>query len=252
MSESTNPAPAHESPKSIQCQVVAPQELSAGQRQQMFGLMFDHYVDLDQDRFFADLDEKQSVVLLSDAADQVQGFTTLLRLDAEVRGRPVIGYYSGDTVISPEYWGEYGWLQTWSRHVFGLAERFPEIPAYWILLTATQRTYRILANCFVEHYPRFDRPTPQPVQETLDCLVRQKFPDEYLSELGIVRLSQPTPVRPERMAQSAATGLHDPVVRYFIERNPGYLQSDYLACITRLDRQNLTPLGHRVVNGGQA
>jgi hypothetical protein len=224
-----------------------PLQLTPMQRQQMYRLMSAHFSDVDPQQFAADLDEKQSAVLLCDLDDRVHGFTTLLRLDIEVDGQPIVGYYSGDTVIDPAYWGEHRWLRVWSRHVFGMAERLGGVPAYWVLLTATHRTYRIMASCFREHYPSHRSATPMSVQRTLDCLVRQRFPREYDRQRGIVRLDRAIPVRPERVHQATAAPLDDPVVRHFVDRNPGYLKSDYLACLTLISRANCTPLGLRIL-----
>ena len=213
----------------------------------MYELMSAHFADVNPLQFAADLDEKQSLVVLSDAEGHVRGFSTLMRLDVEVDGQPIVGYYSGDTVIDPAYWGNYQGFRVWLRHVVGMAERLDGVPAYWVLLTATHRSYRMLADCFREHYPCHRCATPAKLQRTLDALVRQKFSEEYDSPSGIVRLRRPIPVRPERIAQATASPLDDPVVRFFVDRNPGYINSDYLACIARVDRANCTRLGLRIL-----
>lgn len=233
----------------IRTDVVAPSDLSASARERMHRLMAGHFANVERDRFEQDLSEKDWVVVLSDASGRIQGFTTLALLETKEGGQTVLGFYSGDTVLAPEFWGEHGWLGVWSRHVFSEARKRPEKKSYWILLTATHRTYQFLPAFFQEFYPRGDRPTPPDWKRRLDAFVRLKFSEEYDAERGVVSLRYPTPVRNPKEVESGVPA-DDPYAQYFLQRNPGYLQGDFLACITEIHRSNTTRLGLRVLGSG--
>ena len=230
----------------VNSRVITPADLDPAQRERMHELMAHHFTNVTADQFDRDLSEKDWVVVISDHDDTIQGFTTLKLLEMEDEGERILGFYSGDTILSPEYWGERGWLSTWSRHVFLSAEKYPDATSYWILLTATHRTYQFLPGFFQEYYPRADHPMSARHQRILDTFVRMKFPEEYDASRGIVSLDRATPVRhPDEV--EAGVPANDPLAQYFIERNPGYLNGDFLACMTRISRENVTRLGWRVL-----
>lgn len=228
--------------------VVHPRELAASQRDRMYRLMDGHYMNVRPEQFFADLDEKNWVVVMADGEGIIQGFSAIALFEHVDDGRTTLGFYSGDTVLAPDYWGDTRWLGAWAKHVFSVAESRPECESYWILLAASHRIYRFLPGFFREYYPAPDRPMPEPWKERLDQFVRRKFLREYDPERGVVELAEPTPIR-HRDAYEAQIPLDDPHVRYFLEKNPGHLESNFLACISRLDRSNMTPAGLRFVAG---
>lgn len=230
----------------VNSSVITPSDLSAADHMRMHSLMLHHFTNISADQFERDLVEKDWVVIIKSDDDTIQGFTTLKQLEIEEEGKRVIGFYSGDTILSPEYWGERGWLTTWSRHVFLSAEQYPDATSYWILLTATHRTYQFLPAFFHEYYPDTDRQAGPREKRILDTFVRMKFPKEYDAHRGVVTLRDATPVRfPEEV--EAAVPLEDKYARRFVELNPGYLNGDFLACMTRINRNNVTRLGWRVL-----
>ncbi len=117
-------------------------------------------------------------------------------------------------------------------------------PLYWLLLTATHRTYRFMPTFLKQYYPREGVPTPPIVRERIEALVSRKFAGAFDAAHGIVRTQRPLAVRSERieMATSGITGKH---AAYFAHINPGYLQGDYLVCLADLSPGNRTRLGHR-------
>ena len=226
--------------------VVTPDQLTRYERQRMYAIMADHFVNVTLEAFDRDLSEKDWVIRILDASGEVQGFSTLKLLRHEDERGLYLGFYSGDTVLAPEFMSESQWLGTWARHVFGIAEAHPDHQSFWVLLTATHRTYRFLPGFFKEFHPDPDHPTPINRKGILDAFVVQKFPNEYDRDRGIVRLASPTPYRHADQVE-ASGGQHNRFNQYFRAINPGYIQSDFLCCLVAIDRSNVTPLGHRVL-----
>ena len=52
-------------------------------------------------------------------------------------------------------------------------------PLYWLLLTATHRTYRFLPTFLQEFYPRRDRAMPAEIAKRMDTLATAKFGVAY-------------------------------------------------------------------------
>lgn len=226
--------------------VVAPDDLTIGQRDRMFDLMSHYFDQVARPRFEADLHEKDSVVLIEDDTGVIQGFTTLRILWSTFQEEPIAAVYSGDTLLSPEYLGERGWLSTWARYVFARAKELPAQRVYWIFLAATYRSYQFLPGFFQEYYPHPDRPTPPAIAAIVEGFIRQKFDDPFDPASGIVSLREPTPYRDDQRIVSPIPP-DDPVARFFVARNPGYLSGDLLACITTIDPANVTRVGRRVL-----
>lgn len=225
-------------------------ELEPREREQMRALLQRYFEDVAPARFAADLDEKEWAVLLRDRAGQLQGFSTLMRLRASVDGRPVVGFFSGDTIIDREHWGGTALPRLWAQHVFALAAEVREARVFWFLISSGYKTYRFLPTFFRTFYPAYSAPTPPEMQRTLDALALLKFPDEYDPARGVVRLAQATPLR-AGVADLTPERRGDPHVAFFAAANPGHADGDELACLTEIAPSNLTPAGRRMLGLGR-
>lgn len=227
--------------------VTAPNELSAAERDRMYAIMCEHFLNVDRGTFDRDLTEKDWVVRMDDADGLLQGFTTLKLLRHREGNQEYLGFFSGDTVLSTDFASEGAWLGTWSRFVLSVAEQHPECRSYWVLLTATHRTYRILSTAYRVFIPDADRTAAETTheRELLNAFVRQKYPNEFNETTGIVSSNPPVPYRNAAEVE-ANNGDHNRHNRYFHSLNPGYLKGDFLCCLTELSRENLTALGRRI------
>jgi len=220
-------------------------EIDAKARARMFELMCAQFENVDREQFNRDLDEKDDVFLVTTPDGQVQGFSTLVALETEVAGKPIVGLFSGDTIIDPGHWADRQFLRIVGQRLFARAAQWPDRTVYWLLLTCTFRSYRLLTAVYQDYAPRHDVATPSDTKADLDALVSLKFPREYHAEQGLVILEKPTPVRTER-ADIDTRHLNDVHVDYFVQANPCHARGDFLCCLTELVPSNLSPLGHRL------
>ena len=229
------------------CGVSPVAQLTSQERAELLGLMIGHFDRIDSTHFFRDLDEKRSVILVRDAATRrLRGFSSITRYETTLNGQRLAAVFAGDTVMEPDCWGHSAWLYHWAQHGFELACEVPADFVALVLLTSTHRSYKFLPGFFREYYPTPSLATPALVRDRLTALVRVKFPEEYDAHSGVVKLAEPTPVRPER-GDPAALDSDDPHVRYFRSLNPGYVNGDFLACVAEFTWENLSALGRRVV-----
>jgi hypothetical protein len=217
----------------------------------MYALLTEYFAGVARGAFERDLAEKEWVILLEDTATgEVEGFSTLMRLETRVDGQLVVAFFSGDTIVGRAYWGETALPRTFARHAFGLAaaerDADPGVAVYWYLISSGYKTYRFLPVFFREFYPTYARPTPVAVQRVLDALGRRKFPMEYDAAAGVVRPAHRTALR-AGVAEIEPRRLRDPHVAFFAAANPGHAAGDELACLTALDPANLTPAGRRML-----
>ncbi|MBX3171338.1 MAG: hypothetical protein KF760_28270 [Candidatus Eremiobacteraeota bacterium] len=214
----------------IKQEVVAVSELPAAQLRLLQDLYEAHYGGLHH--FARDLSEKDWVLLLR-SGQQVVGFSSLQRREQNA----FVVYFSGDTLVLPDHRHAYDLPRLWGRFVFQQVAR-ESLPCLWFLICGGFRTYRFLPVFFQKFYPRYEEKTPGETQALLDRLASQRYGDLYHE--GIVRLGSPCLEElPPRELDAHA--------RFFLERNPGWRLGHELACLTWLDRANLTPAGQRMV-----
>lgn len=237
-------------PRMVGC-VVPRSSVSRAEIAEMYGLLEAYFAGTSRRQFAADLAEKESVFLLRDSSSgQIQGFSTSMRITALIDEQEVVAFFSGDTIIAREYWGDSLLARLWSRTVFAEADRIvaarPAIRVYWYLICSGYRTWRFLPVFFREHWPNMLAATPDHEQHILDALGEQKFGDQYIRGAGVVRLKSATPLR-SGVSDVTRTRMMDPQIAFFARMNPGHTRGDELACLTEITPGNLTRAGQRMV-----
>jgi len=228
----------------LEASIRCSSELDAREIAAMFGLYEHYYGGADAAVFRADLAQKSHVILLHEDG-AIRGFSALATQPLEMTGECALAIFSGDTIIDQAYWGEQALARAFCRFAGATQARHPEAVLYWFLISKGYRTYRYLDAFARRYYPHPVEPTPSDMRRRMDALARARFGEAYSSELGIVRF---VPVRGYLRApwNGVRTGLRDrPEVRYFLERNPGYVNGDELVCIAELSAQNLRSIARR-------
>lgn len=221
-------------------------------RREMYALLRTYFSGTTRARFEADLREKEQVILLRDASNgRIQGFSTFMRIDMAIDGTGVVAFFSGDTIVDREFWGETILSRIWGRTIVTEAERIharqPATAVYWFLICSGYKTWRFLPVFFREFYPHPDVPTPPRVRRLIDMLGTTRFGDEYVPDAGVVRFRHATPLR-RGVADLTGERMRDPRIAFFARMNPGHAEGDELACLAELSRANLTRAGLRMVS----
>lgn len=235
-------------PMRLESRVITATDLDAAMRQSMFELMVRHYGNVSQLDFEVDLAEKQWVILVLSATDEsLCGFSTQMILECSVGGRPAKVLFSGDTVVDKDHWGHPALLTAAGQLAHSLMTRWPNEDLFWFLISQGYRTYRFLPLFFREFYPRYAAETPPAIRAMIDSLARQKYPDRYDSQIGVIRsCSTQYRLRPG-VADVTDERMRDPHVRYFVQANPGHVRGDELCCLARLSLDNLTTAAMRLL-----
>jgi hypothetical protein len=220
--------------RGLQARVRRVASLTDAELEAMWLLFEKSYDGARREVFERDLAEKDHLILLKDAQREVQGFSTLLRLDA--RGACVV--FSGDTIIAPGFWGQTALQRAFIWYLMAQRLAVPARPVYWFLITKGYRTYLLIARYFPNHWPRHDAPFPPAEGALLDALCSRKFGDAWDASAGLLRYAGKSAdaVRlHEELADVPPRLLHDPDVRFFLETNPRWAEGDELCCLARAD-----------------
>jgi hypothetical protein len=87
--------------------VVARGVLTPIERERMYELLAIYFLGTSREQFEIDLAEKDAVILLRDLKDgQIQGFSTLMRIATTIEENKIVAFFSGDTIVAKEFWGE--------------------------------------------------------------------------------------------------------------------------------------------------
>ena len=227
-------------------QLVAVEDVTAGERAAMFALMDRHYANVSRDVFERHLAEKRWVIRLArEDTGELCGFSTQMLLDVEVDGRPIKALFSGDTIIDRRCWGDHALMLAGGQLAVKLIDEHPFEELYWFLISAGYKTYRFLPVFFRQFYPRYDQPTPPAAMRVLDSLARGKFGRRYAR--GVVCADDWQYRLRDGIAELSAERLSDPHVRFFAGSNPGHVQGDELCCLARLEWDNFTAAAVRVL-----
>lgn len=268
------PAPLAQPCARLAGEVKRVSELSQGERAAMLGLMRRYFDNVQAGAFERDLAEKEWAILLrevpgeaegkaqgeaeseaSGKAGAIRGFSTLMRLEAQLDGEAIVAFFSGDTIIERSFWGESLLPRLWARLAFGLAAEArrsrPQAKVYWFLIASGYKTYRFLPVFFRDFTPRFDRQAAPFEARALQVLGQLKFGAQWDAERGVVRFEQASPLR-AGVAEIADERLRDPHIAFFARLNPGHACGDELACLCPIEESNLTRAGRRMLGASGA
>ena len=215
------------------------ESLDSDLRSDMFALFEQYYDAVTPEQFLRDLESKTIAILLTGDDGVLQGFSTLEIIHFETEDGPAMALYSGDTIISHEYWGEQTLSYAWCFFAGQVKHQHPDIPLYWFLIVKGHRTYRYLPAFTRSFYPTCREATPPKLQGIMDRLATAKFGDAYQQGAGILHFPESRGHLRPRWAELDDKLQAKPHVAYFLRTNPGFASGDELVCITELCEQNM-------------
>jgi hypothetical protein len=234
----------------LEADTLAVSGLSQAEARRLFELFSEHYEAVAEAAFMRDLSAKDWIVVLRDTESRIQGFSTM---SLQHHSIPPMGririLFSGDTVISPSYWGSQALPFALLNLAGRVCARSPD-PLYWLLITKGHRTYRYLPAFSLEYWPRHDREMPEGIRLLRDNLGRACFGNTYDPERGILAYPESRGHLKPELAAIPVGDLARPEVAFFLAANPGYTRGEELVCLTRLDSRNLRPLPRRIFEAG--
>ena len=210
-------------------------QLNAAEIQSMYEIMQEYYLNVTKENFIADLVEKQKVILLFGKDRCIKGFSTIFELIMDVEGKKVVALYSGDTILTREYWGNGALAMTFGRYLINVKFRNPLKPVYWFLISKGYKTYLLMTNNFAVHYPRFEEKTPQAFKKIMDVFYANRFGKKYLSNQGLIHFESESRVQlKDFVAEITDECRTNPRIAFFEQKNPNWKDGVELACVAKV------------------
>ena len=226
--------------------------VSSVEREEMWNLYRRFYSGTQRSLFEADLAQKDSLLLLRDAQECIQGFSTIAVGITEFDSRPMRYVFSGDTIVDRAHWGSQALAFSWLRYVGELKREHPALPLFWFLIVKGHRTFRYLPAFAREFYPHWQRGTPPAIAALMSKLARERFGAAFDDTSGVVRYPESHGHLAEPFAEANAREAERADVSFFLKRNAGYRNGDELVCLCELSAENLRPLARRLFDGESA
>lgn len=165
---------------------------------------------------------------------EIQGFSIFKFFEVEKDNKMIGVIYSGDTFINKRYWGSLLLHKLFIEKMLGLKKEYKNV-VYWFRTLKGFRSYRYFPLFFKEYYPRYDKTMPDYERDLINIIGRKQFCNDYDDKNQIVKTSYI--LRKEYdMGRSCKNRHH---IEYFLRVNPNYNKGDELACIAKLEEDNI-------------
>ncbi|MDX2250295.1 MAG: hypothetical protein SF052_26165 [Bacteroidia bacterium] len=224
---------------------IEPEEI-----ERMYFLMESNYDCVRRHQFEKDLQQKQWVGILKDTEGVIQGFTTF---SVNPGGTGTSEYnivFSGDTIISPPYWGSNelikGGMHTGGR----IVATDPQKKWYWLLISKGHRTYTYLPLFFHAYFPRPNDIDADNLFPILDRALNTLFGNYWKPQQGLIIFPTSMGQLKPELTASTWQKRNKPTVAYFLEKNPGFYLGHELACLAEISPDNLKGIALKYFTDG--
>ena len=225
--------------KSVSSNVIEVCELDKNSIENMYKLFSKYFVSK-KETFIEDLNEKDYVIIIRNSRnDNIIGFSSIEYINLPLNNENIKIIYSGDTIVDENFRNESDLLKIFVN--FNLQKLSNENEIYWYLISMGFRTYRFLPVFFKEFWPRYDNDTPSKIKKIIDSLGKMKFENQYLNDKGIIVQETECYLRTPYV-DIPNSRLKNPHIKFFLEKNPGYIKGNELACLTKFSLNNFKPI----------
>lgn len=201
----------------------------------MYILMEQNYNYVSFKAFRTDLSNKQLIGILKDDKEEIQGFTTFAINPCNTGTTSYNILFSGDTIISPAYWGTQELAKGWCQTVGGLIAGSPQKKWYWFLLSKGHRTYMYLPLFFEKYYPTFDKDKEDNLFPIINSCAEAMYGNYWKPERGVISFDESHGELKNPFHKTTKNNKH---VQFFLKSNPYFYKGDELTCMADLSIDN--------------
>jgi hypothetical protein len=213
----------------------------------MCNLYLNYYDGCDKARFINDLASKNEALLIYNHHELV-GFTLYALYRETWQDSTLRIIYSGDTIVEHTHWGQQALAFSWISRAGQLKRLEPNTPLYWFLIVKGHRTYRYLPTFSHTFHPHWSKPS-QKLKPLADWLAKRKFGKDYDPNSGIIAFHRSQGHLKHGYALPTPREASKDAVKFFLQRNPGYIRGHEMVCLCELCNENLKPLAQRLFAG---
>lgn len=234
----------------IKCKVFSIEKIKANKKiiEKMYLLMYEHYNNINIVKFKRDLYSKDKVFLVYDSENLI-GFSTLKKLFLKLNEEKIEGLFSGDTIIKKGFsWGT-NFQKEWIKYCLKESEKNKKlnIKTYWFLISKGIKTYMYLPTYFKTYSPKLNYIENIFEKNLKNIYARKLYGERYIEKLGIIKNDSTNDYLKENIENINSRKKENENIKFFISKNPNYLEGDELVCLAEISYENLSKLGKRVI-----
>jgi hypothetical protein len=214
----------------------------------MFNLMDTYYKNLNFDKFYSDLMDKDQLFLGYGDDNEICGFTTFVIYQTIFNKEKINILFSGDTILNKKYWGKPILFKIFIKLLKEKILLYKNEKFYWFLISKGIRTYLILPLLFNNYYPNYNQKTPEYEYSLLKHLSLERFKDYFIEENGIIKLSTCSDFLKGIIADIPDNKKNNPDVQFFLDKNKNFRDGDELVCLAEIKINNLTKIAKRYLD----
>ena len=217
---------------SIKWKYYSRYELQPENLEEMFNVFKKYYEHVDFKTFKNDFDKKNGAFILRENWNgKIVGFSTLLEMKMNIGGKKVVGIFSGDTVIETKYWGKTSLNPVYFKYFVKTKLLNPFTGVYWFLISKGYKTYLLLANNFLRHYPSYNS-SNKGLKAVVDAYCQNLFPEYYDEETGLLNFGETSQcLKSDVAAITPEMCQKYPKIAFFNKVNPTWHKGTELPCI---------------------
>ncbi len=206
--------------------------LSEKEITEFYQLYRQYYENVCFENFKTDFYKKDFVMVLRDKTKELRGFSTLLIFKIKYLGRECQIIFSGDTIIEKSFWGTTALTLEFLRNIIKTKLKNPFTPVWWFLISKGYKTYLLLANNFINYYPRYDKETPSEIKQMIHQLADQFYPGHFNQNTGVIEF-QGTHEKLKGFVAPVTDELRlrFPKIDFFCSQNSQWAKGNELACV---------------------
>lgn len=198
----------------------------------MYSIYEKYYENTQFKIFSSDFAKKSGAFLIRHPkTNEIVGFSTVMDCEISVNGKIHHAFFSGDTVIEKEFWGNRALQRAMYRYLIQKKLKHPTEAVYWMLISKGFKTYLLLANNYFSYFPHYNNKN-QHLAPIVDAYCRQYFDKYYDADKGILNFGndyQPlkgdvAPITQDMLNRNAK-------IRFFEQCNPDWAYGTELPCI---------------------
>ena len=236
-------------PKKIKATLVPAGKIPEESIREMHSLFIDYYEHADYETFKHDLSAKTGSFLWRErATGRLIAFANIKIMALPYKKRKVHVFFCGDTVCHRDYWQRnatgnnpmagtvFGFLvRSFLRHPFS---------TYWFMISMSFRTYLVIANNLVHHYPHHQRKDPKILElgEICHMVAGHMYGDKFDPATGLVdfgRQDQNQTIKDDVAPVTREMLEKYPKIRFYESLNPDNRNGIEMACIGAVDMASI-------------
>ncbi|MFK7921018.1 MAG: hypothetical protein AB8H47_03630 [Bacteroidia bacterium] len=178
-------------------------------------------------------------------SDQLIGFTGLRVTPFRFESHWRLTIYYGQTIVHKAFRGKALMQKTGMKLMRRYWYYFLFAKVYFWCDALTYKPYLAFARTLDEYYPSPSHSKPPVIEKLMHHIGATHYGQLYQAHTGVV-------LKPEQYVRDPASKIKDadlsnPLIAYYHQRNPGYLEGNGLLTLAPVSSQNFAKIGMRII-----